>query len=67
MISTVASAMIWGVRAVAIAAAPPIRLMVTAVPILVCGHRQFAAIPASANSAAQPGRVSRVIAYFVCV
>jgi hypothetical protein len=61
-ISTAASAMISGVRELAAAAGPPSRFMTTAVAIRVCGHKQLAATPASAYSAAQP-RVSSVMAY----
>jgi hypothetical protein len=45
------------------ASAPPSRLTTAAVAIVVCGHRQFAATPSSANSAAQP-RVSSVMPHF---
>lgn len=60
---TAASAMICGDRERDAASAPPSRLTTAAVAIVVCGQRQLAAMPSSANSAAQP-RVSRVMPYF---
>lgn len=55
--------MICGDRAREAASSSPNRFSTAAVAMVVCGHSQLAAIPSSANSAAQPS-VSRVIPYF---
>jgi hypothetical protein len=54
--------MISGDRALRDASSPPSRFATAAVEIVVCGHRQLARTPRSANSAAKP-RVSSVMPY----
>ncbi len=54
--------MISGLRALFAAASPPSRFTTAAVAIVVCGHRQLARTPESANSAAKPS-VSSVMPY----
>jgi len=58
--------MIAGVREPASASSPPSRLATAAVAIVVRGHREFAAIPASRSSSANP-RVTRLIPYLAMV
>ncbi len=65
-IACAASAMISGLRDLAIAASPPSRFCTAAVAMIVRGQSEFAAMPSSLSSSASPS-VQMLIPYLAIV